>query len=165
MSAAQLAEHLEVSQRTVLRDIEALSSAGFPVYAVRGSKGGFELLQGFSTGLPGTAPRRDARRRQVPAAITASQRLQRARVRLTPRGRQIAALTGRPAGLRVRHSRSPASREGWTEAWISADSIDAAVMDILALGTEVEVIHPPELRNLIRDTALNVGRLYGDVTP
>jgi len=161
MSAAQLAEHLEVSQRTILRDIEALSSAGFPVYAVRGSKGGFELLEGFGTDLTGTAPRRDAHRRQVPA----SKRLQRARVRLTPRGRQITALTGRPAGLRVRQSRNPASREGWTEAWISADTIDAAVMDILALGTEVEVIDPPELRNLIRDTALNVGRLYGDVRP
>jgi predicted DNA-binding transcriptional regulator YafY len=65
----------------------------------------------------------------------------------------------------MRQSRNPATRYGWTEAWISVDSIEAAVMDILALGTEVEVVDPPELRNLVRDTALNVGRLYGDLTP
>ena len=52
MTAAQLAGELEVSQRTVLRDIEALSAAGFPVYAVRGSRGGFELLAGSSVDLP-----------------------------------------------------------------------------------------------------------------
>ena len=52
MTAAQLARELEVCERTVLRDIEALSSAGFPVYASRGCQGGFELLRGFSGELP-----------------------------------------------------------------------------------------------------------------
>ena len=40
MTAGQLAAELEVSQRTILRDIEALSAAGIPVYAVRGSRAG-----------------------------------------------------------------------------------------------------------------------------
>ena len=46
-TAAQLADELEVSQRTILRDIEELSGAGVPVYAMRGPGGGFALLDGF----------------------------------------------------------------------------------------------------------------------
>ena len=53
MTAAQLARELEVSPRTVLRDVEALSSAGIPVYAERGRDGGFALLPGFTTDLSG----------------------------------------------------------------------------------------------------------------
>jgi len=149
MTAGQLAAELEVSQRTVLRDIEALSAAGIPVYAVRGCVGGFELLDGFRSDLPAAAAPRSPR----PAWPTA----QRARIRLSPSGRQLAALLGRPPGIRVR--RSPhvvAGREDWTEAWMRVDSADVAVLDVLALGTEVEVLHPRELRAAVREAAAGI---------
>ena len=53
MTAGQIAGELEVSERTVLRDIEALSLSGVPVYAERGRNGGFALLPGYRTDLSG----------------------------------------------------------------------------------------------------------------
>ncbi|MFD3664863.1 helix-turn-helix transcriptional regulator [Streptomyces sp. NPDC058659] len=53
LTADTLARELEVSTRTVLRDIEALSASGVPVYAERGRHGGFALSPGFRTELTG----------------------------------------------------------------------------------------------------------------
>ena len=53
LTAAALARELEVSPRTVLRDIEALSWAGVPVHAERGRHGGFALSPGFRAELAG----------------------------------------------------------------------------------------------------------------
>lgn len=47
VSAKELAERFEVSTRTIYRDIDTLSAAGIPVYANRGSSGGFQLMDDF----------------------------------------------------------------------------------------------------------------------
>jgi len=52
-SERELAERLEVSQRTIHRDLEALSAAGVPVLALRGAAGGWELEKGWRTQVPG----------------------------------------------------------------------------------------------------------------
>ncbi len=53
LSGRELAERLEVSARTVHRDMEALSASGVPVFALRGAQGGWQLDEGWRTQVPG----------------------------------------------------------------------------------------------------------------
>ena len=152
MSTRQLAAELEVSPRTVLRDIEALSGAGIPVYAIRGRRGGFELIDGFTSELAGS--RLGEHQRPVAGARWA-------RIRLSPRGRRLAVLQGRPAGLRIRRGVPAGSgRDGWAEARIPVESAEATVLDLLALGPEVEVLHPAALRARMAQAAGQIADLH-----
>lgn len=53
LTGREMAERLEVSERTVHRDMEALSAARVPVFAVRGAQGGWQLDEGWRTQVPG----------------------------------------------------------------------------------------------------------------
>src|ERR1700754_4564214 len=98
-TAAQLAGRLEVSERTILRDLEVLSGSGVPVYAVRGPGGGFQLLEGYSPTLPADAWLRPGSRRGGTGRMT---------VRVTEEGRRVAAILGYLQPLGVRPEPHPA---------------------------------------------------------
>lgn len=53
MTARQLADELDVSVRTIYRDMESLGAAGIPLYGEAGHDGGYELLAGYRTRLTG----------------------------------------------------------------------------------------------------------------
>ncbi|WP_150270994.1 helix-turn-helix transcriptional regulator [Paenibacillus tepidiphilus] len=57
MTTRELAVSLEVSGRTVVRDMEALSAAGIPVFAERGRAGGWSFSEGYRNSLTGMKPK------------------------------------------------------------------------------------------------------------
>jgi predicted DNA-binding transcriptional regulator YafY len=151
VTAAELARRLEVSQRTVLRDIEALSGAGVPVYATRGPGGGFELLERHTLELAGVTPWRPPQQRQ--------RRPRRATVRISPEGRRRAALLGQLQPLRVDRA-VPPDRHGWLQATFRLHSLEGAAVEVLSLGPQVKVLQPAQLREHVAELVHRTALLY-----
>ena len=157
MTAGELARRLEVSERTVLRDLDVLSSAGVPVFAVRGCNGGFELLDTFDQDVPAMPPGLSPGRGRV----------RRVRVRIAPRALQQALVLGRPAGWRPRPAAEPHSdRPDWLEGSFRFGSYDSAVAELLCFGADVEVLLPVELRDAMAQIGCAITALHdGSAAP
>lgn len=151
VTASGLAEELEVSERTVLRDMESLQAAGVPIYATRGSGGGFQLVDGYVSGLADPETWRPSRKR--PGSP------RRARVRVSVDASRRAALLGRPPSLRVRRA-VPPDDGGWLTATFRLESMESAIGDVLALGADIEVLEPTTLRSAVAERARSIAEMY-----
>jgi len=153
VTARELAERLEVSERTVLRDIEVLSGSGVPVYGTRGPNGGFQLLPTFAQNVPATPP----------GLEPTAGRIRRVRVTISPLALQRAIVTGQPDGWRPRSKPSvdPApGREDWVEGSFRFDSYESAVNQLIGFGADVEVLLPVEVRVDIATIARRIEELH-----
>jgi predicted DNA-binding transcriptional regulator YafY len=147
-TAAELSRRLEVSERTILRDIEVLSGSGVPIYATRGVGGGFRLLDGYPPTLPAEGRLGGSRR----AGAT------RMTVRITEEGRRMAAILGHLQPLRP--CPEPPEQDGWLTATCRMRSPDSMAVEVLALGPHVEVVAPPELREHVAALSRRTTQLY-----
>ena len=151
VTARELASRLQVSERTVLRDLEVLGGAGVPVYAVRGRGGGFELLDTFELTVPPVTP--GLTRTRGPAC--------RVRVRISPAALQEAVMLGRPEGWRPRPNAPPhLERPDWVEGSFRFDSYEAATRELLGLGIDVEVVLPISLRESMVEIGRRISELH-----
>jgi hypothetical protein len=84
-------------------------------------------------------------------------------VRLSPRGRKLLCSASAAVEDAIEAAIAPApgaGADGWLRATIPIESIGHATGQLLALGTDAEVVGPPELRARVRDTARAVAAQY-----
>ena len=86
-----------------------------------------------------------------------------ARVRLSAAGLRRLCNLAPAVGAAATRTAGPANAAGWATAVIPIESIDHAVGDLLGLGSDIEVLEPPELRARMRQAAAALGALYAEV--
>ncbi|MBC9728900.1 YafY family protein [Streptomyces sp. TRM68367] len=85
-----------------------------------------------------------------------------ARLRISPRARRLLPMQFGTAGVRALESAGPPDGEGWVEVEMPVEAEAVAVTDLLRLGTEAEVLGPPELRRAVAEAVSVLARRYGD---
>lgn len=129
VTARELAERLEVSERTILRDMDALSGSGVPVVAERGQGGGWSLLDDYRTKLTGLSSAEIqslflARPARLLADLGLKRESEAALIKLEaslPAGaREQAALTRRRIHIDPRGWRDPAEAIPWLPVLLEA---------------------------------------------
>ncbi|WP_300007901.1 WYL domain-containing protein [Pseudonocardia sp.] len=124
-TAAELAAELEVSERTIYRDVAALSDAGVPLFTEAGRGGGIRLVDGWRTRLDGLTAREAA----ALFAVGAPQVVAELGMSAALAGAQAKLLATLPAGLRE-HARTVAERfhldaPGWFHTPHEVPRLDA----------------------------------------
>ncbi|HWB96175.1 MAG TPA: WYL domain-containing protein [Bryobacteraceae bacterium] len=163
LTGRQLAERLEVSERTVHRDMEALAAAGVPILALRGAHGGWQLDEDWRTQVPGLD---DAELRALlmaqPRAL-GDQRLAAAAERAI--GKLMAAL---PAPLRERAANIRERLYVDTTGWWSRISDDLSrlpvVQDAVALDRKLFLRYRSPGREPVERTVDPLGLIAKDRT-
>ncbi|MFJ7779121.1 helix-turn-helix transcriptional regulator [Streptomyces yangpuensis] len=85
---------------------------------------------------------------------------QTAHLRLSPRGRQLLPMQFGAAGTRALADAGPPDADGWVRLSLAVESEAVAVGDLLRLGTEAEVLGPPELRRALAETVTALAGRY-----
>ncbi|MFJ1569130.1 helix-turn-helix transcriptional regulator [Streptomyces erythrochromogenes] len=92
--------------------------------------------------------------------LDAALRRQTAQLRLSPRGRQLLPMQFGAAGTRALADAGPPDADGWVRISLAVESETIAVGDLLRLGTEAEVLGPPELRRALAETVTALADRY-----
>lgn len=141
VTVPQLAVELEVSERTVRRDLDALLAAGVPLYSQRGRGGGWALLEGHRINLSGLT----AAEAQALFLVAGPQALSGLGVEAGARSALRKLLTALPAPVRDEAARATAAihvdPEHWSGLGEPAPEVLTALREALMAGRQVDLTY------------------------